>query len=69
LIALGRVIKFKSSVRSKLGQVDSKSWNRIVDSISNVKIDNSNRIANLKSKIDLKNRFELLKLNISIKKF
>jgi len=39
------------------------------DSISKVKIDNSNRIVDLKSKIDSKNWFELSRLSISIKKF
>ncbi len=38
------------------GQVDSKSWNRKVDSIPRVEIDHSIRFLELESKPDSKNR-------------
>jgi len=54
-------------------RVKLSSSSRILDSnwielISKIEIDNSNRIVNLKSKIDSKNRFESSRLSISIKK-
>ena len=64
LIASGRVIEFGSSTRSELGRVDSKSWNRKVDSISRIEIDYSIRFLRLKSKPDPKNRPKSLRLLI-----
>jgi len=56
LIASGRIIEFGSDIRPESNRVDFKSWNRKVDSIPNVETDYSVRVANLKSKIDPKNR-------------
>jgi len=64
LIASGRVIEFESDIRFKLDRVDFKSWNQIVDLISNVKIDNLIRFLELKSKFDSKKLTRIAKTTI-----
>ncbi len=61
LIASGWIIEFKLDIRFKLGRINSKSWNQIVNSIPNVGIDNSIRFLELKSKPDPKKPTQIVK--------
>ncbi len=53
LIASGRVIEFKSSIRFESSRISFKSWNRKVDPISNIRIVKLNQFLILKLKIKL----------------